>query len=213
MDVLAKFIYKKQNPNAILLAGKNSRQIADLLNFLLRKFFVIKQLEIGDGFVRYNEAKNANYVILRADKITDFDIKFLLENSKTCIAGFDLFEAPLKDKEIFLNRLANMKNGLQQKISIIHSQDKPEFSECLTEYKIKAMSFGMEPGCDILASDMNFGSKGNFKINYKGKTIPIWIGNLGQKNQVSSALCAIGLVEMMGLNLIEISQEFRYYSF
>jgi len=72
-------------------------------------------------------------------------------------------------------------------------------------------TFGFQDGADFRASDIKLNTGINFKINYKGNIVPIWLEKLFGKEQIYSALAAAGVGVIFDLNLVEISQALKNY--
>lgn len=75
----------------------------------------------------------------------------------------------------------------------------------------KGITFGFQEGADFRVTDINLNSGTNFKINYKGNIVPIWLENLFGKEQIYSALAAAAVGTVLGLNLVEISSALKNY--
>ena len=86
---------------------------------------------------------------------------------------------------------------------------------------LKTLTFGFQEGADFRVSDVKFNGRDassscqtreepvlgtNFKINYKGNTVPVWLEKLFGKEQIYSALAAATVGVIFDLNLVEISQ-------
>ena len=70
----------------------------------------------------------------------------------------------------------------------------------------KILTFGFQEDADFRASDIIQNGRTNFKINYQGNIVPVWLKNgFGQK-EISSVLAAAAVGTVFGLNLVEISQ-------
>lgn len=82
------------------------------------------------------------------------------------------------------------------------SKEKP-IAHCLT--------FGFQEGADFRATDIHLNSGTNFKINYQGNIVPIWLEKLFGKEQIYSALAATAVGTIFDLNLVEISQALKNY--
>ena len=79
----------------------------------------------------------------------------------------------------------------------------------------RSLTFGFASKADIRATDLvltNLPNMGiNFKINYQGSTVPVWLERTFGKEQIYSALAAAAAGEFLGLNLVEISEALKYY--
>ncbi len=85
--------------------------------------------------------------------------------------------------------------------------------ETVREIKSEAhtLTFGFQERADFRASDIKLNTGVNFKINYKGNIVPVWLEKLFGKEQIYSALAAAGVGVIFDLNLVEISQALKNY--
>jgi len=74
---------------------------------------------------------------------------------------------------------------------------------------LKKMTFGFEEGVDFQATDIKLNGNTNFKINYQGKVVPVWLKGICDKEKISAGLAAATVGTVFGLNLIEISQALK----
>lgn len=127
---------------------------------------------------------------------------------------FKTKDAIIREKSYILSKLPS--NGLG-----IYNYDNRDVREAGEKNKISTLSYGLEDGAKIRATDILFGyqkvvdSKGmerqilrgtSFKLNYKGKIIPIRMENCIGEPSVYSALAAFATGEYFNLNLIEIAE-------
>ncbi|MDP2967140.1 MAG: Mur ligase family protein [bacterium] len=77
----------------------------------------------------------------------------------------------------------------------------------------KTMKFGFKEENDIFVSDIKENGGTNFKVNYDGKSVPFWLDGLLGQEQIYAILAAISVGTILGLNLVEISQSFKYRAF
>ena len=75
---------------------------------------------------------------------------------------------------------------------------------------IKNFTFGFGEKADFRISDVHTNTGTNFKINYKGKIIPIWQENLLGKEYIYSATATSCVGILLGLNFVEISEALKY---
>ena len=76
---------------------------------------------------------------------------------------------------------------------------------------LKTLTFGFRQGADFQASDINLNGGTNFKINYKGNIVPVWLEGVFGKEQIYSALSTACVGTIFDLNLVEISQALKNY--
>lgn len=72
--------------------------------------------------------------------------------------------------------------------------------------KSHILTFGFGVRADMSASDI---AGNNFKINYSGHIVPIWLEGPFDKEHIYAALAAAAVGEVMGFNLVEISEALK----
>ena len=211
-----KFILKR--PKVVIVAGEGRACAAEAIRKVLRQ--------------------NKNKILIIETELQKVDnLEFLIKKSSLPILVVthigdipfdrDFFAGPReKTKEII--KLAKILPT--QGFLILNFDD-----ETVREIKDKNPSlthiytFGFQEGADFRATDVKYqapgGSEGrkedetlfdlntgiNFKINYKGNIVPIWLEKLFGKEQIYSALSAAGVGVIFDLNLVEISQSLKNY--
>lgn len=73
----------------------------------------------------------------------------------------------------------------------------------------KKMTFGFEEEADFQASDIKLNGNTNFKINYQGKVVPVWLEGTCDKEKILAGLATAAVGTVFGLNLVEISQALK----
>lgn len=94
--------------------------------------------------------------------------------------------------------------------------DDETVKELKKESQAPSLSFGFLERADLRASDIKFnnGEVGgtNFKINYQGNIVPVWLEKSIDKEKIYSILATIGTGVILDLNLVEISQALKKLS-
>ncbi|MCX6760191.1 MAG: hypothetical protein NTW46_02505 [Candidatus Nealsonbacteria bacterium] len=72
------------------------------------------------------------------------------------------------------------------------------------------LSYGFNEGADVRATDINIDNSGsNFKVNYKGNTVPFWAKGAFDADHIYIVLKSIAEAIMEGKNLVEISNNIK----
>lgn len=125
------------------------------------------------------------------------------------IEYFGTIENIAKEKASILKRLSN------QDWAIVNGDDAI-LATAIKNYSVSKKTFGQGKNADIRLSNAHllwhentFGT--NFKINYQGAEIPIFLPNIlgAQHAMAAAAACAVGLV--MGLNLVQCADALQDY--
>jgi len=93
--------------------------------------------------------------------------------------------------------------------------DDETVREIKNETKAHPLTFGFGLKSDLRATDIiltRFPELGtNFKINYEGNIVPIWLKGLFGKANIYAALAGAAVGETLGLNLVEVSEALKSY--
>jgi len=117
----------------------------------------------------------------------------------------------LLEKRILLTEFWD-ENCSKNKKHLILNYDDENARKIKKESPIKVLTFGFWAGADLKASDVNINGGINFKINYQGNIVPVWLENLIGKDQIYAALAAAAVGCALGLNLVEISEALKKHS-
>ncbi|MDD2696634.1 MAG: Mur ligase family protein [Candidatus Pacebacteria bacterium] len=75
----------------------------------------------------------------------------------------------------------------------------------------QVVTFGFKEGADFQATDLKQNGGTNFKVNYQGKIVPIWLQKRAEEKEIYSVLTTVAVSTIFGLNLVEISQALKNY--
>jgi UDP-N-acetylmuramoyl-tripeptide--D-alanyl-D-alanine ligase len=86
--------------------------------------------------------------------------------------------------------------------------------------KAKAITYGFKEGADIRATDINIFKDEhtgwptglNFKVLYKGNAVPVFLPGMIAKSSVSTALAALAVGTVFGVNLVDGAQALSKFS-
>lgn len=74
---------------------------------------------------------------------------------------------------------------------------------------LRILTFGFKEGADFWVTDLKQNGGVNFKVNYRGNIVPIWLKEPSGKKEIYSVLTAIAVGIIFDLNLVEISQALK----
>lgn len=139
------------------------------------------------------------------NKITIVSSKKDIPKIKSIIKGLALnnsvnFITPENIKKITNKFSPNLENF------VIFNYDNPELQDLCKPLNFKKITFGFSKEADFSASDQNLTDQGiNFKLNYKGSSVPVWF----KRDQVHNVLAAISAAVISGMNVIEVSEKLK----
>ena len=97
------------------------------------------------------------------------------------------------------------KIDFHKKEFLIANFDKGNIRRMMKERAaVKVLTFGFQEGANLQATDLRENGGTNFKINYQGKIVPIWLES-SSREEIYSVLAAVTVGVALGLNLVEIS--------
>lgn len=206
MNLLSKLIFLWQKPKVTVVTGEGRVCAAEAI------FQVLKQyLKVGKKILVFEtDLKNSG-------ELERF--KFLVKNSSLPILVVTQVGDIPPDKDFFAGerektiKIRELAKNLPSFGYLILNFDDETVREIKDETNLKEITFGFQERAEFRASDINLNNGTNFKLNYKGNVVPIWLEKLFGKEQIYSALAATAVGTILGLNLVEISQALKnYYS-
>ena len=98
------------------------------------------------------------------------------------------------------------KIDLSSRKYLIFNFDKEGIRKIKEMTPVKTLTFGFQEGADFQVTDVKINGGTNFKVNYQGKIVPIWLMGTKSPEEIYPVLAAVAIGTALGLNLIEISQ-------
>lgn len=176
-----KFLLTK--PKVVVIAGEGKETAFLAISQVLQRFVLIYQTDMA----RVKEAE------------------FLLKNSRSAI-----LVAIHADECV--EKLAAI---LPAQAQLVLNFDDDAVRDIKNKSKARILSFGLGARGEIKASDIvltQVPTPGtNFKINFEGNIVPVWLKNLFGKENIYAALASTAVGELSGLNLVEISNALKSY--
>ena len=196
-----KLIFLLKKPKVVIITG-NGRQTAkeaiyQVLNQHLKVEKEILVFEVGDKEIKKFE--------------------FFLKNSPRAILVITHIGDIPYDKEFFAGEKEEVKEvtllakTLPAQTNLILNFDDETVREINDITNLKTLTFGFGEKADLRASDVRLNMGINFKVNYKGNIVPVWLEKLFGKEQIYAALSAVAVGTIFDLNLVEISQALKNY--
>ena len=171
----------------IVVTGSGRQTAKEAIFQLLKPYFEIEK----------------QILILESEEEKIKDLAFYLKNSKKAA----LVITP-GTKE-----LTSLVKNLPLQTNLIFNFDNEIIREIKDIVGLNTLTFGFQEGADLRVTDINFNQETNFKINYQGNIVPVWLEGILGKEQIYDTLAAACVGTILDLNLVEISQALKnYYS-
>jgi len=218
LNLFSKLKFLLRKPKVIIITGSGRDCAAEAIFQVLNSHFKIgKEVLIFETELKDTEefkffAKHSSLPILVVTQIGD------IPPDKNFFAG---------DRERTF-KIRELAKTLPIQGHLILNFDDETVREIKDETNLKELTFGLQdynspttssrsplgeraPRADFWASDIKLNSGTNFKINYKGRVVPIWLEEVFGKEQIYSALAAVAVGTIFDLNLVEISQALQNF--
>ncbi len=207
-----KIYYTKKNynneigvPLTILGIEKNITSISSLVTILLKwiKLMILPQypdvIIIEMGVDRPNDMDFLTSIVAP-------DIAILTSVAYAHSEFFDDIDAITNEKQKIV---LNMKND---GIAIINYDDV-HVRSVINKTKNQIVSYGTHKNADFIAADIEicfhqcYATGLSFKLNYKGKTIPVRLNHVIAQHFVYAALAGLVVADTIGINIIDVIGE------
>jgi UDP-N-acetylmuramyl pentapeptide synthase len=201
--MLIKLIFLFKKPKIIVVFGKGRQTAAEaIFKVLGREFRVGKTKKPSLKDIVRNQI-----VILEAEE-RGREFAFFLKRSKKAVLVVTHFGDYHPDKEFFAAELSELTevSGLVELLSdrshLILNYDDETVRELKSKSRAAFLTFGFGARADLRVTDIfltkEISPGTNFKLNYRGKIVPIWLKNLFGKEQVYASLAAAACGLVMG---------------
>lgn len=217
MNFLTKLIFLIKRPKIIIISGAGAGcAVEAVFQVLKNNNFFVKRVAQAKGFSAWFGLNNVLILELKTERISE--LKFLVQKAKKTIllataAGEipadDYFFASEKEQ---VEQVSALAKALPVQSRLIVNFDDETVREIKERSRAPVFTFGFQKGADFLASDVNISQKGtNFKINYQGNIVPVWLKGLFGKEQIYSALAGVCAAMSLDVNLVSASQALNSY--
>jgi len=204
-NMLNKIKFLLMRPRVVMVAGKGKETASLAISQVLGRSFRVGR----------------EVLVYQVDSSNEKEAEFLLKNAKSLILVVTRVGEYHVDKEFFaaeksevvlIEKLAGM---LSAQASLVLNFDDETIRDIKNRTSASVLAFGFGVRAGIQATDVfltqlpDLGT--NFKINYEGNTVPVWLKNLFGKEHIYAALAGAAVGELSGLNLVEVSDALKSY--
>lgn len=188
--------------------------------------FVVKRKPViiltGEGKLLAKKAistilKDKDLFLALADDKEINQFEFFLKNSPLSILVVTHVGDIPPEEEVFAGekekviKTIELAKKLPARTFLVLNYDDETVREIDDVTNLKTLTFGFSERADFFASDIKLNHGANFKVNYKGNSIPFWLEKTFGKEQIYSALAACAVGTIFDKSLIEISQSLKEY--
>ena len=191
-------LLKWKGVKLVFVAGKNNRRVSDFISNLVGDFCRVKRIKNPKSFLGKIPLLFGDVVLLNdeevdLDKLDKFFSSFLeivvLVNSED------------------LNREKQITSKLSKENTILVDYENRD--RVPGKRMKRFLSFGTDSEADFFVSDINKNDKTNFKINYDGSSVPVWIAKNSSEEDVLSVASGLGVGVLLGINFVSLTQKLK----
>ena len=191
-----------RKPQVVIVTSEGRKTTNEAVNNTLKRYFKIgKEILIFETDLKSSQELEKLKSLIKKSYLPVIIVTNTSEISKDSI-----FFRGNQDK-IFLAR--ELVKNLPANGYLILNADDESLRQLENDCLGKILTFGFSERADFIASDLKINDETNFKINYKGNSVPLWLERSDGKEKVYAALAAAAVGTVNNLNLVEISQSFK----
>ncbi|MFC1629675.1 glutamate ligase domain-containing protein [Patescibacteria group bacterium] len=218
MNFFSKIIFYLRKPKVIIVMGNGRACATEAVFQVLNQHFKVKKFQEKTPDIL--SILNNKILILEfslKEKKNTKKLINLVKNSKqpilitTNTGDISLDKYFFEGNKEVINNIKEITESLPNDGFLILNSDDESARDLKTEALYRILTFGFQERSDLRATDINLNHGVNFKINYEGNIVPVWLERLFNKEQIYSVLAAALVGTIFNLNLIEISQALKFY--
>lgn len=187
MNKISNILFLLKKPKLVIVSGSNSK--------------IIK--ETAEKTLSSHLKKDEEVLVIENDLENIEEVKFLLKNSPFPVLVLN------QESNISLEKIRLLIESIPGQGFLVLNYDEEIIRQIKETSPVSLLSFGFEGRADFYASDIKINGGINLKMNYQGKSVPIWLEKAKWEEQIPSALAVVAIATIFGLNLVEISEALK----
>jgi len=215
LSLPSKICFLAKRPAVIIISGNNCLCAKEAVFQALSPFLRVKKIKKRPSL---SDVFDNEVLIFSSKTEDDSNFRFFLQNSRQPILVLTHVGEIPHDVYFFggeiekVEKSAKLAGGLGIHDFLISNFDDETTREVGERSEAQHLTFGFQKGADFLATDIRVDNNAtNFKINYQGNIVPLWLKGLFGKEQIYVALLAMAVGSRFNLNLVELSQALKNY--
>lgn len=195
-NLLSKLIFYFKKPPVIVIIGGNKELTTEDIFRVLKNYF-----KAG----KFQKRKNPSFL-----DILKFDI-LIFEKDEEDLKNFQFFLNKSKKPILVITDFISFSVEILPSFShLILNFDNETVKKIKDKSQAHSLTFGFQDGSDFRATDIHLNKiETNFKINYKGNIVPLWLEKGFKEKQIYSALATAAVGAVLDINLVEISKSLK----
>ncbi len=201
-SLLRKAMFLVNRPSVVFIIGREALFFEDYLKQILDPYFHIKTLT--NDSLTYTRGQRVLYLSFFSNLMGDTGLlEFMAKFSRHPVLILHQFSGT---DEMTIERLARTLPKNAFLLLNWDNENSPKIRELASN---PVITYGMKEGSDVRGTDIKMsGGRINFKVNYGGSSVPLWIAGEEREKAVGALMaCAVGVIK--AINLVEISQQLK----
>jgi hypothetical protein len=183
MNKLVNFIFSLRKPKLVILAGSGKEIVQQVLK------------------PRFKTTKDVLVIESNLENIEE--IKFLIKNSSLPVLALN------QTSDVSFEKIKTLVQAMPSQGFLILNFNEEVIGKIKELGFLSFLTFGFDEKADFYASDVKINGGTNFKINYKGNSVPIWLEQSRGEEQIPGVLATAAAATIFGLNLVEVSEALK----
>ena len=210
---LSKFSFLRKKPKLIITVGENTPFVEAMALDTLQKFFKVEKITLGE-FSRKKILKNEILFLPLSKDFKARRLKFWTRHSLLPICLVTNLDSIPPEDIVFASQrnrdVLKLVKFLPPFAYLILNYDDETVREIGDNLNVRRLTFGFGENADFRVTNYHIDEDGiNFKLNFKGNILPIWLKNLFGKDYVYASLGTLAIGAVLNLNLINLSQDLK----
>ena len=182
----------------VLIIGKDNEKISKFVYELISEFYSVKKIDYPHFFFGKLSFLFKDVVLLNGSDVDVLDLSKFLSSFRDVVVLINSND---------LNREKEIVSKLSKENTIL--VDFESKSKIPAKRMNKFLSFGTDSDADFYVSDVKTGKKTNFKINYDGSSVPVWIDSENSIDDVLGVASGLGVGVLLGVNFVSLTQKLK----
>ncbi len=182
----------------VFVVGKNNEEVSGFIYDLIGDFCSVKKISSTGSFLKKMPLIFNDVILLNQSDVEPEELERFFSSFKEVIVLINSED---------LNREKEITSKLSKKNTIL--VDYESRNRVPGKRMNRFLSFGIDSEADFYVSDVKSGEKTNFKINYDGSSVPVWLDGKSSTDDVLKTVSGLGVGVLLGINFVSLTQKLK----
>ena len=191
-------LLKWKGVKLVFVVGKNNEEVSGFIYDLIGDFCSVKKISSTGSFLKKMPLIFNDVILLNQSDVEPEELERFFSSFKEVIVLINSDDLS-KEKEI-ISKLS------KENTILIDFESKGKVPG---KRMNRFLSFGIDSEADFYVSDVKSGEKTNFKINYDGSSVPVWLDGKSSTDDVLKTVSGLGVGVLLGINFVSLTQKLK----